>query len=63
MTYSTIPNILMFINWETNVSDDYILRITDGGTAASGSKQQCIYYKSTCIYITENSLKHRNIIY
>ncbi len=33
MTYSTIPNLLMFINWETNVSDDYILRITDGGTA------------------------------
>ncbi len=33
MTYSTIPNLLMFINWETNVADDYILRITDGGTA------------------------------
>ncbi len=30
MTYWTIPNLLMFINWETN---DYILRITDGGTA------------------------------
>jgi hypothetical protein len=33
MTYWTIPNLLMFINWETNVSDDYILRVTDGGTA------------------------------
>jgi hypothetical protein len=33
MTYWTIPNLFMFINWKTNVSDDYILRITDGGTA------------------------------
>ncbi len=64
MTYWTIPNLFMFINWKTNVSDDYILRITDGGTAAIGSKQQCLHYKS--IYLSESRvlrLKHTEILF
>jgi hypothetical protein len=56
----------MFINWETNVSDDYILRITDGGTAVQVevNNSVCLYYKS--IYLSESRvlcLKHTEILF